>query len=258
MNNSDSSDYVISRISSAEIMLREAREPKQAIEIADVAEAARIYAKRARAAVPVINHAAALKISAERKAGELLRQMELKPGPKPNNSATLSTLGISLTQSARWQQAASVPEKDFRDYLQKANEAGEEITSAGVYKLAKQKVEEDKRHKAKWSDREKELHDRLKAGETVVLNMKTDLKLQEWAEANGLFIRIDRMTEWGNPFLADEDGTRDEVCGWFEEHYLPFKFSLLKKVPELKGKALGCWCKPDRCHGDCLAHLANQ
>jgi hypothetical protein len=28
-------------------------------------------------------------------------------------------------------------------------------------------------------------------------------------------------------------------------------------LPELRGKKLGCWCKPGPCHGDVLAELAN-
>lgn len=34
---------------------------------------------------------------------------------------------------------------------------------------------------------------------------------------------------------------------------------LIKQIPlELRGKTLGCWCKPDACHGDVLAELANK
>jgi hypothetical protein len=32
---------------------------------------------------------------------------------------------------------------------------------------------------------------------------------------------------------------------------------LLAALPELKGKTLGCWCKPQACHGDILARLAD-
>ena len=32
---------------------------------------------------------------------------------------------------------------------------------------------------------------------------------------------------------------------------------LLEKLPELKGKVLGCWCAPEACHGDILSELAN-
>ena len=33
---------------------------------------------------------------------------------------------------------------------------------------------------------------------------------------------------------------------------------LKDQVAELKGKALSCWCYPDRCHCDYLAELANE
>ncbi len=34
--------------------------------------------------------------------------------------------------------------------------------------------------------------------------------------------------------------------------------ALREKLPELKGKILGCWCAPEACHGDILAELANR
>jgi hypothetical protein len=34
---------------------------------------------------------------------------------------------------------------------------------------------------------------------------------------------------------------------------------LMAQLPsELKGKKLGCWCKPNACHGDVLAELADD
>ena len=45
---------------------------------------------------------------------------------------------------------------------------------------------------------------------------------------------------------------------------LKYKFDLngnpelLKAIPELKGKRLGCYCAPQSCHGDILAELANR
>jgi hypothetical protein len=40
--------------------------------------------------------------------------------------------------------------------------------------------------------------------------------------------------------------------------YIKNKPELLKLIPvELKGKTLGCWCKPEACHGDILAELAD-
>jgi hypothetical protein len=71
-----------------------------------------------------------------------------------------------------------------------------------------------------------------------------------------LLVKVDRTTAWGNPFEMPGDGDRDEVCDSYEV-YLSRKRSLLQRLPELKGKVLVCWCFPERCHGDHLAHLAN-
>jgi len=32
----------------------------------------------------------------------------------------------------------------------------------------------------------------------------------------------------------------------------------MKKLPELKGKILGCWCKPNKFHGDILIKSINE
>lgn len=107
---------------------------------------------------------------------------------------------------------------------------------------------------ASWSDEERALLGRLRAGEAVVVNMRGDAhpNLVGWAEDAGLFVKIDRRSEWGNPFELGKDGDRDEVIENYEEHYLPHKPSLLSGLGLLRGKALGCWCAPERCHGDVL------
>jgi hypothetical protein len=62
---------------------------------------------------------------------------------------------------------------------------------------------------------------------------------------------------WHNPFHIDIDGTRDEVICKFEE-YLTGNKDLMKMLPLLRGKILVCWCYPESCHCDVLAHWANQ
>jgi hypothetical protein len=37
--------------------------------------------------------------------------------------------------------------------------------------------------------------------------------------------------------------------------YVGFIPELILALPELSGKVLGCWCKPERCHGDVLSKL---
>lgn len=70
---------------------------------------------------------------------------------------------------------------------------------------------------------------------------------------------IDRSSKWGNPFITGIDGTREEVIAKHAE-WIYTKPELLKAIKlELKGKRLGCWCKPNRptCHGDILAWIAD-
>jgi hypothetical protein len=62
---------------------------------------------------------------------------------------------------------------------------------------------------------------------------------------------------WANPFVIGKDGTRVEVMAKYRE-YLMTKPELLERIPELKGKVLGCWCAPEACHGDLLSQLANE
>jgi hypothetical protein len=69
-------------------------------------------------------------------------------------------------------------------------------------------------------------------------------------------ILICRSTEWGNPFIIGRDGTRDEVIAKYEA-WIKTQPQLLDRLPELKGKVLGCYCKPLPCHGDVLARLAD-
>ena len=114
-----------------------------------------------------------------------------------------------------------------------------------------QKIEEASRNE--WPEDQEEMRQRVEAGETVVINMNAHLHLLKWAQDNGKYERVDRFTDWGNPFELPKDGTRDEVCDAYALHYFPFKKSLHSRLNSLKGKVLGCHCHPQRCHGHFLA-----
>lgn len=77
-------------------------------------------------------------------------------------------------------------------------------------------------------------------------------------------IYIGRGSKWGNPFTHKQEtqakyivASRKEAVEKYEE-WLKQQPHLLKVLPELKGKILGCWCKPKACHGDVLLRLAND
>lgn len=67
-------------------------------------------------------------------------------------------------------------------------------------------------------------------------------------------VLIARPSKWGNPFVIGKDGTRSEVIKKYKDWILK-QPDLLKDLNELKGKKLGCWCKPQACHGDVLVDL---
>jgi hypothetical protein len=110
-----------------------------------------------------------------------------------------------------------------------------------------------------WSEDERSLLKELREGRTVVVSLREHhANLARWAEANGYLVSVDRRTEWGNPFEMPYDGDRETVIRHYAEHYLPFKPSLRSRVPELRGKALGCWCAPEPCHADILKQKAEE
>jgi hypothetical protein len=77
-------------------------------------------------------------------------------------------------------------------------------------------------------------------------------------------VYIGRPSKWGNPY-SHKDGTLakfkvssvKEAIDKYEEYLIQNK-ELMNSLSELKGKTLGCWCKPKRCHGDILEKYANR
>lgn len=67
-------------------------------------------------------------------------------------------------------------------------------------------------------------------------------------------VYIGRPSKWGNPFEIGIDGTREEVIVKYEQ-YITSNQMLMRDLHELRGKTLGCWCKPSSCHGDVLVKL---
>lgn len=74
-------------------------------------------------------------------------------------------------------------------------------------------------------------------------------------------IYIGRPSLWGNCFSFKEGtlakfkvATREESIEKYRQWILT-QGHLLVRIGELKGKVLGCWCKPAACHGDVLVDL---
>lgn len=101
---------------------------------------------------------------------------------------------------------------------------------------------------------------RIKIKITRVVNIKTATEYQG-LKSTQAYEYIGRGSYWGNPYSMYEAGDdRDEVIRKFKYDFDFDKFPKKKKseVFKLAGKTLGCFCKPQACHGDVIANYLNS
>ncbi len=91
---------------------------------------------------------------------------------------------------------------------------------------------------------------------TVVHNLHDDFDVYIGREVreHGL-----SASKWGNPFvMADEsDAERERAIAAYRE-WVTKQQDLMGSLEELRGRRLGCWCAPKRCHGDVLVELVES
>jgi hypothetical protein len=88
----------------------------------------------------------------------------------------------------------------------------------------------------------------------------------------GDVIYVGRGTRYGNPFGWGGTGSyeigvenREQALAGYLA-WLDGRITVPGRVPpnraeiqaELRGRMLGCWCKPRQCHADILARIANE
>lgn len=98
-------------------------------------------------------------------------------------------------------------------------------------------------------------------------------------------VKVDRTTHFGNPFKAEGKATAGDVVRLFARfmrmsqaqimrqclddagqpnplgglRMIILRQAILKRLPELRGKNLACWCRlGEPCHADVLLRLANR
>ena len=98
-----------------------------------------------------------------------------------------------------------------------------------------------------------------------IVNLRTVENVEDWiAKGAGNNVYIARETlhhprsEWCNPFkLKDYGYNRGKVLELFKQYIVRNK-KLVQNLQKLKGKVLGCWCAPKRCHGEILHKMAGN
>ena len=134
--------------------LMEANSIDEVKEIKDKFEAIRAYARQSKD-IELTNWASEIRLRAERKMGEMLRDQEMNKGGEPeketyqshdatSRTPTLSEVGITKSMSSRAQKIAAVPEAEFEAVITKHKKDEKELTSATIQKLVTSKNREEK------------------------------------------------------------------------------------------------------------------
>lgn len=175
--------------------------------IRDKAEAVRKYAQSAGMGLELQNYAAEVKLRAERKAGELLSQLQLHGGDRKSEQSEqrvkLDDLGITKDQSSRWQVTAAIPDRDFEKYVAETKSGRGEVTTAGLLRVAKDFI----------AKRRKRFKQRKSPPQPVVggeaANLLESLK--------GLIEQEQRFAcVYANPVWPDVNDSGDELAALFD------------------------------------------
>lgn len=70
------------------------------------------------------------------------------------------------------------------------------------------------------------------------------------------YVKGTNKSKWPNPYSVKKYG-RDKCSEMYRKYILESK-DLLNSLEELRSKNLGCWCCPDKCHGDILIELLEK
>lgn len=155
----------IALVSQARRALAEARSLDEVKDIRDKAEAMRLYLRQKDECLEAQNAAAEIKLWAERRAGQLLKDMKEKGERAPQGGdrkaksndviLKLPDLGVSLNESSSWQAIADLPEEEFTEQIEEAKSQGKEVTTAAVVKKAKERKRKQGRERKRSAIKEK-------------------------------------------------------------------------------------------------------
>ena len=132
----------------ARSLVSEARTVDEAKDLADKAEALRVWARKARYGLDIQNDCAEIRLRADRRIGELTREMEhARPGPAPSDvfqgetqpakGDALKAAGLTRLEAHRNEQLAAIPAEVFERHIAETKGARKELTKVGVMEIAR-------------------------------------------------------------------------------------------------------------------------
>lgn len=84
-----------------------------------------------------------------------------------------------------------------------------------------------------------------------ILNKRTD-DIPEDA------VYVGRPSPLGNPYVIGKDGNRDEVIDKYHRLFYDNHEMRAYARKHCRGKALVCWCAPERCHAEVIARYLSH
>lgn len=133
----DRAGQAIASLSRAENMLASADTIVDILDVRDRARAIEELAKIAGATWEVEQRATIVRLKAERKAGAWLAEHVPHNGGRPSNgTVVLDDLGVTKSQSHRWQMIAKVPEDRFVGWIDDHMAKGHDLSAAGLMRYA--------------------------------------------------------------------------------------------------------------------------
>lgn len=151
-------DSVIVKLDAARLALSECKTVMEAKQVADVAEAARVYLERTNASAETVNRATEIRILAERQMGAFLKTMPRVRGASklfagrdssgsrivvaPENPVpTIAQMGISSRKSEDAQKLADIPEPEFQERVAVAKASGGKLTTSAILNKSRRRAE---------------------------------------------------------------------------------------------------------------------
>lgn len=126
--------------------LQESRSVVEVKQIRDRAEALRQYARQSGENLGLQNDFAEIKLRAERRAGELLAEIERKPGTRTDTTScqsdtrlqeAIANAGIAQKTAYRWQSIFALSIDSFEQFIAKTRADEKELTEAALLSLGR-------------------------------------------------------------------------------------------------------------------------
>ena len=242
------------QLGAIEQALIKAKNVNEVINLRDRAEAARQCFKLAKYGLEMQNEAAEVKLRAERRAGEMLAEMDKAPAGRPSRNPlhdardlppTYDELGIEYTQAHRWQLEANVPQDEFEQHIAEKKAAGEELTSASLIRLAKKIIQQAEREETQANTllpigADKKYHAIVIDPPWPVQKIVREVRPNQDCFAYRT-MTLDEIAKLPVADLADDEGCH--VYLWVTQKYLPAGLVLFEQWG-IKYQCAMTWVKP--------------